>query len=209
MDELLSNLSHLMNHREQAGEEGFVELMGKILSHWPDVGWELGPDLLAPNIDRLSLSMNGSINDAPELRMNPVLAARLPVKGDGWIIGLGLPPRDWEMYFEATMNGQDLEIEGSEWFWSMTDAGDQGMLTIAPSIQFRHLADEELSELAGIIVTAELGETNVSRFVTSIAVSRTRQGSEQWFSMDSLRKKFVEKFPDCGYGAWLSSSRFA
>jgi hypothetical protein len=69
MDSLLSNLSHLMNHREQAGDEGFSELMAQILSRWPDVGWELAPDPAAPGIDRLSLS----VGDVPELSRNPSL----------------------------------------------------------------------------------------------------------------------------------------
>lgn len=41
MDKLLTNLSHLMNHREQAGAEGFAELMGKIVGQ--DMGWETWP----------------------------------------------------------------------------------------------------------------------------------------------------------------------
>lgn len=157
MDKLLSNLSHLMNHREQAGDEGFSELMAKILSRWPDVGWELGPDLVDPGIDRLSLS----VDDIPELRTNP----SLPLQGNGWIIGLGIPPRDWEIYFEAKMNGKDLKIEGGEWFWAIVDVDpepdaevdEQVMITIAPSSQFERLSDDELGELAGIIVTGELG----------------------------------------------------
>lgn len=206
MDKLLSDLSHLMNQREQAGE-GFSKLMAQILSRWPDVGWELGPDLVAPDIDRLSLS----VDDMPALRTNP----SLPLQGDGWIIGLGIPPRDWEIYFEAKMNGKDLEIEGSEWFWTMVDVDpepdaevdEQVMITIAPSNQFEKLTDDELGELAGIIVTGELGESNVSRFVRWIDVSPARLASEEWFPMESLRKKFVEKFPDCEYGGWLATSR--
>jgi hypothetical protein len=211
MDKLLSNLSHLMKHREQAGEEGFSELMGQILSQSPDMGWELGPDLLAPDTYRLSLSSW----DVLELCTNPLLAEQLPVKGDGWVIGLGMPPRDWEMYFEANMNGKDLAIEGSEWFWTIADVepnpdadvDKQVMITIAPSSQFATLTDEELEEFAGIIVTGELGELNVARFVRWIDVSTTKEGSDAWFPMDSLRKKFVEKFPDCEYGAWLVTSR--
>jgi len=211
LDKLLNNLSHLMNHREKAGDAGFSELMAQILSQWPDVGWELGSDPVSPDIDRLSLS----VDDVPELRSNPTLAAQLPLKGEGWIIGLGIPPRDWEMYFEAEMNGKDLKIEGSEWFWTIVDVDpepdaevdQQMMITIAPSSQFEKLTDDELGELAGIIVTGELGESNVSRFVRWIDVSPTRQGSGEWFPMDSLRKRFVEKFPDCEYGDWLATSR--
>jgi hypothetical protein len=213
MDELLRNLSHLMHHREQAGLEGFPELMGQILGPWADMGWELGPDLVAPGIDRLSLSLW----DVLELRIDPPLAVQLPVNGEGWTIGLGIPPRDWEIYFEATMNGQDLQIEGREWFWAIADvdpspeveAGvdNQVMITIAPSSQFETLTDDELEELAGIIVTGELGEANVARLVRWIDVSPVRQRSEEWFPVESLRKKFVEKFPDCEYGAWLAASR--
>jgi hypothetical protein len=206
MDKLLSDLSHLMNHREQAGD-GFSELMAQILSRWPDAGWELGPDLVAPDIDRLSLS----VDDMPALRTNP----SLPLQGNGWMIGLGIPPRDWEIYFEAKMNGKDLKIEGSEWFWTMVDVDAepdaevdaQVMITIAPSNQFEKLTDDELAELAGIIVTGELGESNVSRFVRWIDVSSARLASEEWLPMESLRKKFVEKFPDCAYGDWLATSR--
>jgi hypothetical protein len=137
------------------------------------------------------------------------------LKGHGWIIGLGIPPRDWEIYFEAKMNGKDLKIEGCEWFWAITDVDpepeaevdEQVMITIAPSSEFEHLTDDELYELAGIIVTGELGESNVARFVRWIDVSSTRQGTQEWFPMVSLRKKFVEQFSDCEYASWLAASR--
>lgn len=209
MDKLLTNLSHLMNHREQAGAEGFAELMGKIVGE--DMGWELGPDLLSPATYRLSLSWW----DVRALDMSPPLAEQLPLKGDGWIIAAGIPPRDWEMYFEATMNGKDLNIEGAEWWYAMADVDPdpdasvdhQVMLTIAPSSQFAGLTDEELEEFANIIVTGELGDVNVATFVRWIDVSSTRLASEEWFPMDSLRKKFAEKFPECEYSSWLATSR--
>lgn len=176
MNELLKNLSHLMNHREQAGTEGFSELMGQILGQWSDIGWELGPDPVAPDIFRLSLSLW----DVREMHMDPPLADQLPVKGEGWIIDAGIPPRDWEIYFEASMNGKDLNIEGSEWFWAMADvdpdpdadANEQVMITIAPSSQFETLTDDELEEIAGIIVTGELGEANVAKRVNGLTSHR-------------------------------------
>jgi hypothetical protein len=177
------------------------------------MGWELGPDLVNPDVYRLSLSLW----DVLQLRTDPPLAEQLPVKGDGWLIDLGIPPRDWEMYFEAKMNGKDLAIEGREWFWSIADVDvdvdpeadvdAQVMITIAPSSPFETLTDEEPEEFAGMIVTGELGEANVARLVRWIDVSATRQGPEEWFPMERLRKKFMEKFPDCEYGAWLVASR--
>lgn len=203
MDELLGKLAHLMNHRHEAGDDGFSELMEKILSPWPDVGWELGPDLVDPDIERLSLFLSGVLEPDAESS----LAARLPLTEQGWIISLGIPPRDWDIYFEATMNGQDFDIEGREWFWSMADAGDQVTLTIAPPDQFGNLTDEELRDLAGIILAGELGESNVRTLVRWFDVSPTRQGAGEWLPMESLRKKFVEKFPDCEYSGWLATSR--
>lgn len=203
MEELLSNLSHLMNYRKQVPEEGFSELMGKILAQWPGAGWELGPDPAAPDIDRLSLSVSG----VPALQSDPSLAAQLPLRGDGWVIGLGIPPRDWEMYFEATLAGRELEVEGSQWQWNMADAGAQVVLTVAPPERFGTLDDESLRELAGVIVGGELGESNVAAHVQSIGVARRAGGAQQWLPMARLRSSFVDRFPDCEYAAWLAASR--
>lgn len=203
MDELLENLSHLMNYREQAGEEGFVELMAAILAPWPGIAWERGPDLSDPRIERLSLSLSG-----PQCAgMVDALAARLPLTGPGWVIGLGIPPRDWEMFFVADFGGRTVQVEGSAWAWRMDDDGERVRLTIASPASFDMLADEELAELAGILASGELGESNLSAWVRVIDVSRTQPDSAQWFPMAKLRQHFAKRFPECDYAPWLAASR--
>lgn len=203
MDELLRNLAHLMKHRTQIDRTAFAELMGQILDSWPGVAWEFGPDPSAPHIDRLSLS----VDEGAKVSSKRMIAAQLPLIGDGWTIALGIPPRDWEMYFEATLNGHELGIEGATWRWRMADAGSQIALILAAPDQLNSLTDNDLGELAGIIVNGELGESNCLTHVKSIATRSMKQDAQQWHPMDQLRNTFVEKFPGCEYGAWLAASR--
>ncbi|MDE2422180.1 MAG: hypothetical protein KGO49_13490 [Gammaproteobacteria bacterium] len=118
MKELFKNLSHLMTHRKKVYTNGFVELMDRILSGIPNVGWELGHLPNDYGVDQLSLSV---INN-PLFIKQVEDSISFPIKGDDWVINLGIPPRDWELFFEInTEDGQIVEVEGSEWSWVMTD----------------------------------------------------------------------------------------
>jgi hypothetical protein len=203
MEELFKNLSHLMNYRKQIPAEGFTELINKILSGLPGIGWELGPDPIEPELDRLSLS----VKHAPELLDNAAFAAGFPLHGDGWIADLGVPPREWEMFFRAKLNGKTYEIEGREWFWQMLEEGEAVRLVFAaPSATFGDLGKAELNEFAEIIATGELGELNVLRLLASVETVLIDAPGEPWQAMDRLRKQFVKRFPSCAYSAWFMAS---
>lgn len=204
VENLLRDLEHLLNHRNQVPEEGFVALMGKILAPLPSVGWEYGPDVLDPAIDRLSLSFRHAPAD---VAAHPAFA-KLPRSGDGWIIDKGIPPRDWEIAFQAVINGKVRDVEGSTWCWSMGNAGSAVELVIGvPRGQFRDASPETLSEMAEVIAMGELGELNLSKFVKSIDVVHMEYLTVHWPTMLSLRKTFVEKFPSSHYADWLVHSR--
>lgn len=204
MQELVNNLSHAMNTRHQVPTEEFIDLMGKIVSGLPGIGWELGPGLDDPDTDLLSLS----VMYAPGVLDDAAFVAAFPLHGEGWMADLGIPPRDWEMYFRATLDGQRHEIEGSEWHWQMAD-GENGKasLVLAAPASFGSFDAEALREFAHIIAVGELGERNVLRHLASVDAVAMDQPDAAWQPMTSLRRGFVERFPTCAYAAWLRASR--
>ncbi|MBQ5948655.1 hypothetical protein [Massilia sp. ST3] len=204
MQELLRNLAHLMNYRKQVPAEGFTDLMGKILAGLPGLGWELGPALSDADIDLLSLS----VMHAPALLDDEDFTAGFPLRGEGWIVDLGVPPRDWDIYFKASFGGKALEIEGREWAWTMSGQEGPVRLSLAvPPAQGDGLDAAALQELAEIIVVGELGERNVLRHVAAIEVLGATPAGGVLEPMAHLRARFAERFPDCAYAAWLSASR--
>ena len=204
MEEITKNLSHLMNYRKQVATEGFVELINKILAQLPGLGWQLGSDLADSELDRLSLS----VAHVPQLLNDAAFVACFPIHGDGWVIDLGVPPREWEIYFKATLDGKVYEVEGQEWFWKMAQEKNMvRLLFAAPPEKFACLDKEVLKEFGEVIATGELGELNVMRFFASVGAMLTEGPGEDWLPMETLRTRFVERFPSCEYAAWLSAPR--
>lgn len=203
MDEILGNLAHLMRYRDRVDGAGFVDLMGKILAARPDIGWELGPDLLDPTRDRLSLSL-------PELRDGGQGWPALPQAGDGWVIDAGMPPRDWDMFYHVDIDGHTVGIEGGAWCWrALVAAGSYALELGIPPGQLPLLEDDRLHELAGILLRGELGENNVGRFVDALTVRLLPAAEAGWQPMTALRAAFAAWFPNCDYAAWLAASRRA
>lgn len=204
MDEIIENLSHLMNHRKQVPTEGFVELINKILADLPGLGWQLGPAPDNPEFDRLSLS----VAHAPRFLDDAAFTARFPIHGDGWVIDLGVPPREWDVYFRANLDGKMREVEGREWFWKMVqDEKVVRLLFAAPLGKFADLNREVLKEFGEVMATGELGELNVMRFFASVEVTLMEKGGEEWMPVETLRATFAERFPSCEYAARLSAPR--
>ncbi len=204
MEEIIQNLSHLMNYRKQVPTEGFVELINKILAGLPGLGWQLGSAPADPELDQLSLS----VAHAPQLLNDAAFVACFPIHGDGWVIDLGVPPREWEIYFKATLDGKVYEVEGQEWFWKMAEERNViRLLFAAPPEKFASLGKEVLKEFGEVIATGELGELNVMRFLASVEVMLMDGPGEGWMPVETLRPKFVERFPSCEYAAWLAASR--
>jgi hypothetical protein len=202
MDEIVSNLAHLMRYRDRVDSAGFVDLMGKILAGRPDIGWERGPDLLDPTLDRLSLSV-------PELRDGGQDAwAALPQRGEGWVVDAGIPPRDWDMFFQADIDGHVLGIEGGAWCWrALVTNGSCTLALGIPPGQLPPLDAGRLRELAGILLRGELGERNAGRFIGGLDVGFLPAAETGWQPMAALRAAFAAWFPDCEHGAWLAASR--
>lgn len=202
MDEIVSNLAHLMRYRDRVDSAGFVDLMGKILAGRPDIGWELGPDLRDPTLDRLSLSV-------PELLDGEQGAwTALPQRGTDWVIDAGIPPRDWDMFFQADVDGHLLGIEGGAWCWrALVENGRCALALGIPLDQLPLLDAGRLRELAGILLRGELGERNAGRILGDLDVRFLSAAETGWQPMTALRAAFAAWFPDCEHAAWLAASR--
>jgi hypothetical protein len=204
MKVLLEKLVFAMDQLDHIGQEEFVTLVGEALAQVPELGWELGPDLAEQDVVRLSLA----VRNAPEFRERAVASGALPIRGAGWVIGLGVPPRDSDIYLEAQAGDGVLAIEGELLGWQLRGSDDMVDLVVGiPAGPLRQLAQAEMEELAEIFVMGELGELNLMDHVNSISVEQIVAVSPDWPSLTTLRAGFVDKFPSCAYADWLRTSR--
>ncbi|KQV89889.1 hypothetical protein ASD15_24635 [Massilia sp. Root351] len=204
MEQLLNKLAQAMGQLDHLDQEGFVGLVSEALAPYPDLGWVLAPDPANSALLRLSLS----VRNAPEFRERAAASGLLPLAGEGWEIGLGVPPRDGPIYLEAQAGDEVLAIDGELMGWQMRAA--DGMvdlvLGIAPG-PLRALGQAELEELADIFTLGELGELNMMDHVNSVSVEQIDGLSRDWPSLATLRAGFADAFPACAYAEWLRSAR--
>jgi hypothetical protein len=204
MKQLLDKLAQAMNQLDHLGQEEFVGQVNGALEAYPDLGWELGPDPADSKLLRLSLA----VRNAPEFRERAAASGALPLAGDGWEIGLGVPPRNGAIYLEAQVGDDVLAIDGELMGWQMraTDGMVDLVLGIPPG-PLRRLGQAELEELADIFTLGELGELNMMDHVNSVSAEQIDGLSRDWPSLRTLRAGFADAFPSCAYAAWLRSAR--
>lgn len=204
MKQLLDKLAQAMNQLDHLGQEEFVDLVGDALQAYPDLGWELGPDPVDDKLLRLSLA----VRNAPEFRERAAASGGLPLAGEGWVIGVGVPPRNGPIYLEAQVGDEVMAIDGELMGWQMRASDDMVDLVVGvPPGPLRQLGQAELEELAEIFTLAELGELNMMDHVNSVSVEAIDGLSRDWQSLATLRAGFAEAFPSCAYAGWLSRSR--
>lgn len=201
LEPIFDELAHLMRYRDRVDDTGFTELMGSILAELDAVGWERGPDLEHPATDRLSLS------GPPELFDLALTQLSLPITGDGWIIDIGIPPRDWGMYFETMIEGERVGIEAGTWCWTMQVHGPAVHMRIGiPGDQLPNVDTAQLSDFADVLILGEIGERNQRTHVTQVQVERIDTPAT-WLPMSQFRRRFAEQFPQCEHAVWLKASR--
>lgn len=200
MQEIVANLRHLMHHSDQISEEGFRELINKIVAPLGSIGWEFGPD--PEDSKRMILSFACKANrDELALRARQL---RLPIKEKKWSIVAGIPPRDWEKYFEIVRDsGRRVKVEAGTWYWHSSSKALPKVLNLAIPEGLR-LNDDLLREAVFIFLTGELGEGNFAKFVQLGEVSRFSGRPPSTFqSINTLRKQFVQWAPNAEYGRFL------
>jgi hypothetical protein len=204
MKQLLEKLAQAMGQLDHLGQEEFVALVGEALEDYPDLGWELGPDPLDDQRLRLSLA----VRNAPEFRERAAASGLLPLAGEGWEIGLGVPPRNGPIYLEAQAGDEVLAIDGELMGWQMRASDDMVDLVVGiPPGPLGQLGQAELEELAEIFAQGELGELNMMDHVNSVSVEQIEALSRDWPSLATLRAGFADAFPACAYAEWLRGSR--
>lgn len=204
MKELADKLAQVMGQLDSVDQDAFMDLMAEALDAYPELGWELGPDLDDNDVIRLSLV----VSDAPAFRDQAEQAGVFPVEGDNWRIALGVPPRDTDIYLEADVHGEVLAIDGEQLGWQLRTVDGQVDLVVGlPPGPLRQLSVAEREELADVFVAGELGEINQMDYVNSISVEEIEGLSEAWPSLATLRGAFAARFPEAAYAEWLRSSR--
>lgn len=205
MTEIEKNLRHLMLHREKLNIGGFRDLMTQILTQIPSVGWELGSDPNNPNRDILSLTTGGDLKELTKL--NSFLS--LPIETEDWDIIIGIPPRDWERCFEISMeSGEIFNINASSWYWSSEWRKESMSLSLyIPDKEF--LKSDVLEEAAKVLAVGELGESNVYKYIQNMTYNvlpiPTKLNQQR---INSLRKEFVEHYPNCHFATFLKKPNF-
>jgi hypothetical protein len=204
MKQLLDKLAQAMTQLDSLGQEEFVALVGEALEDYPDLGWELGPDPLDGKLLRLSLA----VRNAPEFRERAAASGALPLRGEGWLIDIGVPPRNAPIYLEAQAGDEVLAIDGELLGWQLRAIDGMADLVVGvPPGPLRQLGQAELEELAEIFAMGELGELNMMDHVNSVSVEQIEGLSRDWPSLGTLRAAFADAFPSCAHAEWLRGSR--
>lgn|GEM_PF-4690584 len=198
LDELVINLTHLMNHKDKVPQQGFIELMEKILCYNPSLGWELGPSPLDSDVDMLSISTSNK-DELYEIHNLNIF----PIDGSGWQIVLGVPPRNWEMFFHLPIENDELEVDASKWFYAASWKNDCVEIEIAGLEQ--NLVDKgNVDEALKILLIGELGEWNLRKFVQRYEFFDGKI-DERFKPIKGLRNSFSNYFDHCSYKTLLTS----
>jgi hypothetical protein len=204
MREVIGNLCHLMKHVRSIPEEGFRELVSKILVPLGSPGWELGPNPEDADHLTLSISSNGHQARLAAIAKN----LNLPVKHKDWSIVAGIPPRDWHRYFEIIRDdGRRMKVDADNWFWRANRNGGSVILDIAVPQSLR-LNAELLHEAVVIFLNGELGEVNFAKRVIVGIVSRFGDKPPHgYLGTNELRRHFLRWFPRAAYRRFLGNRR--
>jgi|CXWL01.1.fsa_nt_gi hypothetical protein len=202
MNDVSRNLVHLMNHVEQVSEEGVRDLITSILQSHPGVGWELGPHPTEGERTVLSLSCKADQRALSELASK----IGLPVHTQRWSIVAGTPPRAWDRYFEIVdEQGSSQPVDANEWAWRLHKLTDKAEIELVFPASLSHV-QRQASDVALVGLIGELGEANVSEFITLRGV--TFSGSPTSGDIEEfgdLKQRFVDWFPLCHYADFLRS----
>ncbi len=196
MHALKTDLIHFMNKFKTLTPDNAMALMSHILADTPIETWEIGPHPLNHDIDVLALSSDGisTVEDFIYKTVEP------DVDGAGWEIVHGIPPRDWELFFEYSgANGQIFEVEGADWSWQAHWNEDGLDLTLVPDQDY---PPDVFDDIARILMVGELGEKNCDKYV----ILRGRHGPSSADGFDPLptfRSVFAQTFEDCAYREFL------
>lgn len=194
---LRRDLIHLMENRERLSHEAFAELLNEIVP-LDGNGWEMGPD--PEDTQRTILSVSALGDQAKVRRIEQEF--NLPIVTDHWSIIRGIPPMEWEQYFEYTdYKGKQYRIEGSIWRHAIIHGRNGADIILDPDLSF--LGD--LPEQLGIIICiGEIGERNIESFVSSINYDCLPVSESNPISR--LRADFVKLFPNCYYNKFLRAA---
>ncbi len=203
MIELEKNIRHLMINRDKLSSDSFNDLFGLIMSSFPDTGWELGPYPGNPAVDVLSLTSKQYLSFANEI--NGYLS--LPIIEDDWVVVLGRPPRDWQLYFRLIgENNVRYEFEGKNWFWKPIWTVKK--LDLEIFVPENNLYNSGvLGEAIDILLVGELGDLNVAQYVGKVTYSGIKKNVlNNALKMSELRREFVKHFDDCHYSEFIANT---
>jgi hypothetical protein len=203
MPSLKENLVHLMNHIGQLNEEAIRDLMSKILSGRPGIGWELGPD--PSHQDRMTLALTGLGRWEHLKEFSQELS--LPIETQSWAIVAGIPPRGWERYFEIQMdNGESVGIECGSWMWSLVACRAFAEIVLLLPESMHRLGELE-NEAVSIFLSGELGEQNYCERIKVVGIEHLTESmvARELLPVTKLRCSFATWFPDAPYADFLST----
>jgi hypothetical protein len=197
---MLARLRAFMGRAASVAVEDIATEINAIIKPLKDIGWEYGPHPDEPEHDVFSFSCGA---DGAQLQ---TLKRRLglPIRGKNWTIGVGIPPRDWERYFEIIRdNGRHAKVEANCWSWRPGATAKRMTIDLAIPASLR-LNEALLNEAIGIFLTGELGELNRATLVERGSVVRFRaRPPAGYLPISSLRASFVERFPKAEFAGFL------
>ena len=190
-------LIDLMGNWKSSSESEIRCLVNEILGH-DYFAWEFGPDPMDDDISVLSISLERSAGEVTQLASD----LGLPIQGNGWRVQVGMPPRDWDRYFEYEgRSGISYRIEGSHWLYELIpEDNDKVRVELFPDIAIEPKDGDEISR---ILLIGEIGERNLAEKICNVSIGNSRKPGTK--AIENLRSEFAELYPDCAYREFLKS----
>jgi len=187
-------------------DEVTINLLEKIAQDIGAVGWEIGPDIGDPRIS--SLSFNAGLSEERLQAISHSISIIDPI--DCWILYAGLPPKDWEIFFEIEgENGAAIPIEGSEWHCTAIEGPSRDCLALYAPPNLK-VTESTLQKCAELIAIGEIGEKNCIDFFSDISVHRVDHShpmSGGLVSLAEFAKKFATAHPESAFSGLLQRKR--
>lgn len=188
---------NLLSHWESYETDDFCAMVNDLLGA-PDAAWEYGPDPTNP--DRMLFSL--SIRNDAEWAAHVCNALEIPFQQEDVGAVLGIPPRQWERYFEYTDRTNTVQdIDGESWLFELSPADERDMIRLGIFADLPEAVD--WFDVVSIMLIGELGETNVSARIAQIYQLSEPQNLSP---LSNLKSAFARHFPNCHFRDFLLGS---
>lgn len=160
LDAFVRDFFHIIKFLHVIDRSKLQNAMQDIFASVPDIGYEIGVFPGGENLSYIALSIPVE-NEWREEVGRRILAAET---SPGWRVELGIPPRDWEMYFEIYDDESQewVSIDGRQWCYKFVRSGSTNTLELCNATGEAY-GQRIFDDIAKILLVGEIGERNIEK----------------------------------------------